>query len=111
MKFFNLEEFEKKYSYKVSKEVDEKFKESIELGVENSYIKQEKEDKVHKEPALLDGVSENNKNEQIEILNYANGDIYEGQLKNGKNKEKEFTNTQMGMFMKANFKMIYLKEK
>ena len=37
--------------------------------------------------------------------------MYEGEWKSGKNKEMEFINLQMGMFMKASIKMIKGKEK
>ena len=36
--------------------------------------------------------------------------MYEGEWKSGKNKEMEFINLQMGMFMKASIKMIKGKE-
>ena len=49
--------------------------------------------------------------ERKKISKYAGGDVYEGQFKNDKKKEKELIDLQIEIFMKASLKMVYMKEK
>ena len=109
LKFVDFEE--NKCFYRVLKEEDGIYKGIVGIGQEDGFMKEGKGNKWYKDGKFFEGEWKTIKEKEKEFLNLQMEMFMKAILKMVKGKEKEFWNLQMEMFMKEIEKMIKEKEK